>query len=271
MYLNEINKIPLLTVEEEHALGLKILEGDKDAINKMVEHNLKLVISIAKKYTGCGLPFLDVIQEGNTGLMSAAEKFDVTKGFRFSTYATWWIRQAISNALTSQTRNIRVPAHVHILARQAKRAMGTLMQTLGREPTLQEVAEELKTSIEQVKTALDMSKGTASLDAPFSEDEDSSIADYVADTSNENPLNNLIQEFNSSLLETIFKTLNSQEVTVLRKRFGLETGEAQTLEEVGEALQLSKERVRQVELKALRKLRHPLRMAVLEELKDDIL
>jgi RNA polymerase primary sigma factor len=268
MYLQEINKIPLLTAEEERKLGAQVLRGDTAARDKLVEHNLKLVVSIAKRYRGCGLGFLDLIQEGNAGLILAASKFDIAKGCRFSTYATWWIRQSISNALTNQSRPIRIPAHINVLVRKIRQASAQLTQTLGREPQTAEIADMLDIEEDKITSALEMTKTISSLDVPVDDDGETCLADCVGDNSNADPHIALMNEFNAQLLERVFNTLNAQESAVLRMRFGLVGDHAQTLEEVGENLGLSKERIRQVEIKALRKLRHPLRMALLHELQD---
>ncbi len=265
LYLQEINRIPLLTADQERELGEKILQGDAEAKNKLVEHNLKLVVSIAKKYCGCGLTFLDLIQEGSLGLMNAAERFDITKGFRFSTYATWWIRQAISNALMSQSRQIRIPAHVNNLMRKIKQTSAAMYQELQREPTPAELAEKLSIEEEKISTAIEMSKTLTSLDAPLNDDGEGCVGDYVPYEDDYNPLNHLMEEYSDKLLERIFNTLGHQEGNVLKMRFGIGYGKQHTLEEVGEHYNVSKERIRQIEIKALRKLRHPLRMALLKE------
>ena len=264
-YLKEISKIPLLTYEEEKKLALRIKNGDQKAVDTLVEHNLRLVVSIAKHYTGCGLSLLDLIQEGNVGLIEAAKKYDVDKGFRFSTYATWWVRQKIGRALSDQSRSIRVPAHIAELVSKIKKIMGTMTQELGRTPTEEEIAKKLNVEVDKVKVALDMSQSVSSLDVPVGEDEETTIGDLQADPSVKNLMANLIDEANRQIIETVFATLNEREANVLRLRFGMNVNHAYTLEEVGNKLGITRERVRQIEVRALRKLRNPTRMNVLRE------
>lgn len=268
LYLQEINKIPLLTPEEEYELGVKAFKGDKDAQNELVEHNLKLVVSIVKQFRTNGLSFLDLIQEGNNGLMLAAARFDAEKGFRFSTYATWWIRQSISNAIGSQSRSIRIPAHINNLLRKIKHTTADLYQTLGREPSTNEVAAAIDLPVEKIQTAIAMSKSVTSLNAPLGEDGDGTLEEYCADPTEVSPLSNLYSEHDREILNRVFRTLSPYETMVLKQRFGLDDYLPSTLEEVGERLHLSKERIRQIEIKALRKLRHPMRVALLNELKE---
>lgn len=264
-YLKEISKIPLLSFEEEKALALRIANGDKEAEDIMVQHNLRLVVSIAKKYTGCGLSLLDLIQEGNTGLIEAAHKYDVNKGFRFSTYATWWVRQKIGRALSDQSRSIRIPAHIAELVSRIKKVTGTLIQKLGRTPTEEELAAVLGVEVDKIKAALDMSQAVSSLDVPVGDDDETTVGDLQADKSAQNPMTSLISEANRQVIESVLATLNEREANVLRLRFGFNTDHACTLEEIGEVLGVTRERVRQIETKAIKKLRHPLRAAILKE------
>lgn len=264
-YLKEISKIPLLTYEEEKKLALRIKDGDQKAVDTLIEHNLRLVVSIAKHYTGCGLSLLDLIQEGNVGLIEAAKKYDVDKGFRFSTYATWWVRQKIGRALSDQSRSIRIPAHIAELVSKIKKIMGTMTQELGRTPTEEEIAKKLNVEVDKVKVALDMSQAISSLDVPVGEDEETTIGDLQADPSVKNLMANLIDEANRQIIETIFATLNEREANVLRLRFGMNVNHAYTLEEVGNELGITRERVRQIETRALRKMRNPVRMNILRE------
>ena len=264
-YLKEISKIPLLTFEEEKALAIRIANGDEEAVEEMVLHNLRLVVMVAKKYKGCGLPLLDLIQEGNTGLIEGAKKFDLSKGYRFSTYATWWIRQKIGRALSNQSRNIRIPAHIAELTSKIKRAYGPLTQQLGRTPTEEEVAEYIGSDIDKVRVALDVSQATASLDVPVGEDDDATIGDLQPDTNAVNPYYNLVAEANKDIINSVFDTLGEREANILKLRFGIDTDHPHTLAEVGEIIGVTRERVRQLEVKALRKMRHPMRQRILME------
>ena len=264
-YLKEISKIPLLSYEEEKALAQRIAAGDNEAVDEMVKHNLRLVVSVAKKYKGCGLSLLDLIQEGNVGLIESAKKFDLSKGYRFSTYATWWIRQKIGRALSDQSRNIRIPAHVAELVSKIKRLSGPMTQELGRTPTEQELADKLGVEVDKVKVALDMSQAISSLDVPVGEDDDATVGDLQADHSAENPFNNLIREANKDIINSVFDTLGEREANVLRLRFGIGTDHPYTLAEVGDVMGVTRERIRQIETKALRKMRNPMRLAVLKE------
>lgn len=265
LYLQEVGKIPLLSQEEEQELARRIAEGDKTAVSKLAEHNLRLVVSIAKKYCGCGLSFLDLIQEGNIGLMKAAEKYDGDRGFKFSTYATWWVRQSISRALGDQSRTIRVPANIINLMSKIKKVSGSLTQSLGRTPTDQEIADALQVDLEKVHLAQDMSHAITSLDTPIGDEEEDTIGDLIADDSAENPLADLITQANKAIIEQVFTTLSKREAEILRRRFGMDGYQPHTLEQVGEHYGLTRERIRQLEIKALRKLRHPARLKLLRE------
>ena len=265
LYLNQINNIRLLEEPEEKELLRLAAVGDAKAANKLVEHNLRLVVSIAKKYRGCGIPFLDLIQEGNLGLMKAVKKYNFERGTRFSTCATWYIRQAISQALTDQSRTIRIPGHVADLLSKIKKISIPITQTLGRAPTDAELSEALGVEAGKIRAALDMSSALTSLDTPVGEDDDTNIGELIADSNNNNALDNLIQEANLEIIESVFDTLPSREAEVLRLRFGINGDHAMTLEEVGQHFDVSRERIRQIEVKAMRKMRHPARMKMLKE------
>lgn len=265
MYLNQINEIPLLTFEEEKELGRKIAAGDQRALHALVEHNLRLVVSVAKRYCGCGMSFMDLIQEGNIGLMRAAEKYDAERGFRFSTLATWWIRQAISRALTDNSRTIRIPANVTELIGKIKKISLPMTQELGRTPTEEELSVALEVDKEKIHIAMEMMHSVSSLDVPVGEDDETTVGDMVADNDSENPYNEIFKEVNKEIIRNVFETLTEREANILKMRFGLETDKPNTLEEIGESYGISKERVRQIETKALRKLRHPVRARMLKE------
>ncbi|MBE6928544.1 MAG: RNA polymerase sigma factor RpoD [Ruminococcaceae bacterium] len=259
MYLKEIGQIPLLTVEEEQELARRVADGDESAKSLLTEANLRLVVSIAKKYSGRGLHILDLIQEGNTGLIRAVDKFDHTKGNKFSTYATWWIRQAITRAIADQARTIRVPVHMVEVINKATRCNRKLVQELGREPTLEEIAEELNMPIEKIIEANRTAADTLSLDTPVGDEEDTTIGSFVEDDNTPGPADATSNAMLAEALSEILKTLTDREADVLRLRFGMYDGKTHTLEEVGQIFGVTRERIRQIENKAIRKLRHPSR------------
>lgn len=264
-YLKSIGNHPRLSFDQEKELSVKALAGDRDAVNTLVECNLLLVVSVAKKYYGCGLPLLDLIQEGNLGLIKAAEKYDGSKGFRFSTYATYWIRQAISRALGDQSRTIRIPANMVELLSKVKKATAELTQKLGRTPTDKEIAAHMGVELDKVQTVMDLAQATTSLDTPVDDEGETCMGDLIADHSAENPMANIIREANSQIIAAVFDTLGTREAEILKMRFGIDAEKAMTLEEVGQHYGLSKERIRQIENKAIRKLRNPVRAKMLKE------
>lgn len=264
-YLKSIGNHPRLSFDQEKELSVKALAGDRDAVNTLVECNLLLVVSVAKKYYGCGLPLLDLIQEGNLGLIKAAEKYDGSKGFRFSTYATYWIRQAISRALGDQSRTIRIPANMVELLSKVKKATAELTQKLGRAPTDKEIAAHMGVELDKVQTVMDLAQATTSLDTPVDDEGETCMGDLIADLSAENPMANIIREANSQIIAAVFDTLGAREAEILKMRFGINAEKAMTLEEVGQHYGLSKERIRQIENKAIRKLRNPIRAKMLKE------
>lgn len=259
MYLREIGKISLLTPEEEVELAKRVEEGDEEAKKKLIEANLRLVVSIAKKYIGRGLSFLDLIQEGNLGLIRAVEKFDYRKGFKFSTYATWWIRQAITRAIADQARTIRIPVHMVETINKLIRVSRQLVQQLGREPTIEEIAQSLGLPPEKVEDIQRIAQEPVSLETPIGEEEDSQLGDFLEDKESPNPEDATAGQLLREQLEEMLGELTEREREVLRLRFGLEDGHAHTLEEVGKRFNVTRERIRQIEAKALRKLRHPSR------------
>ena len=259
MYLKEIGQVKLLTAEEEIELAKRVSEGDKKAKDRLTEANLRLVVSIAKKYSGRGLHILDLIQEGNTGLIRAVDKFDYTKGNKFSTYATWWIRQAITRAIADQARTIRVPVHMVEVINKATRCNRKLVQELGREPTLEEIAAELNLPIEKIIEANRTAADTISLDMPVGDEEDTTIGSFVEDDNTPGPVDATSNAMLSEALTEILGTLTEREADVLRMRFGMYDGRTHTLEEVGQIFGVTRERIRQIENKAIRKLRHPSR------------
>ncbi len=259
MYLKEIGQVKLLSAEEEVELAKRVAEGDQDAKNKLTEANLRLVVSIAKKYSGRGLHILDLIQEGNTGLIRAVDKFDWTKGNKFSTYATWWIRQAITRAIADQARTIRVPVHMVEVINKATRCNRKLVQELGREPTVEEIAAELNLPVEKIIEANRTAADTLSLDTPVGDEEDTSIGSFVEDERTPGPADATSNALLAEALKEILDTLTEREADVLRMRFGMYDGRTHTLEEVGQIFGVTRERIRQIENKAIRKLRHPSR------------
>ena len=265
MYLREIGKIPLLTYDQELDLAKKILEGNEDAKKKLTESNLRLVVSIAKKYIGRGMSFLDLIQEGNMGLIKAVEKFDYTKGYKFSTYATWWIRQAITRSIADQARTIRIPVHMVETINRLLRTSRHLLQQNGREPTPEELAAEMDMPVERVVEIQKIAQDPVSLETPIGEENDSHLGDFIKDDDTPSPQDAASETMLREQLNDIMKTLTPREAKVLRLRFGLDDGKARTLEEVGKTFHVTRERIRQIEAKALRKLRHPSRSKKLRE------
>jgi len=265
MYLKEIGNVPLLTTEQEVALAKRVEEGDEEAKKALTEANLRLVVSIAKKYVGRGMPFLDLIQEGNMGLMKAVDKFDYTKGYKFSTYATWWIRQAITRGIADTGRTIRVPVHMVETINKTLRMTRTLLQELGREPTPEEVASRLNVPVSRVREVLKISRDPVSLDTPIGEEDDSHLGDFIEDDSALSPADSAAFSMLRAELSTALESLTDRERQVVRLRFGLEDGRARTLEEVGKEFNVTRERIRQIEAKALRKLRHPSRSKRLKD------
>ena len=259
MYLKEIGQVKLLSAEEEVELAKRVAEGDQEAKNKLTEANLRLVVSIAKKYSGRGLHILDLIQEGNTGLIRAVDKFDWTKGNKFSTYATWWIRQAITRAIADQARTIRVPVHMVEVINKATRCNRKLVQELGREPTVEEIAKELGLPVEKIIEANRTAADTLSLDTPVGDEEDTSIGSFVEDERTPGPADATSNALLAEALKEILDTLTEREADVLKMRFGMYDGRTHTLEEVGQIFGVTRERIRQIENKAIRKLRHPSR------------
>ena len=259
MYLKEIGKVPLLSAEREIELAKRMEEGDEDAKKELAEANLRLVVSIAKRYVGRGMLFLDLIQEGNLGLIKAVEKFDYHKGYKFSTYATWWIRQAITRAIADQARTIRIPVHMVETINKLIRVSRQLLQELGREPLPEEIAKELDMPVERVREILKISQEPVSLETPIGEEEDSHLGDFIQDDNVPVPAEAAAQTLLKEQLDEVLDTLTEREQKVLRLRFGMNDGRARTLEEVGKEFDVTRERIRQIEAKALRKLRHPSR------------
>ncbi len=268
MYLKEIGKVPLLTAEEEIELAKKMEQGDEDAKKRLAEANLRLVVSIAKRYVGRGMLFLDLIQEGNLGLIKAVEKFDYRKGYKFSTYATWWIRQAITRAIADQARTIRIPVHMVETINKLIRVSRQLLQELGREPTPEEIADDMDMSVERVREILKISQEPVSLETPIGEEEDSHLGDFIQDDNVPVPADAAAFTLLKEQLVEVLGTLTEREQKVLRLRFGLDDGRARTLEEVGKEFNVTRERIRQIEAKALRKLRHPSRSRKLKDYLD---
>ena len=265
MYLREIGRIPLLTFEQELELAQRVLKGDEEAKKELAEANLRLVVSIAKKYVGRGMLFLDLIQEGNMGLIKAVEKFDYTKGFKFSTYATWWIRQSITRAIADQARTIRIPVHMVETINKLIRTSRHLLQQMGREPTPEELAQELDMSVEKVMEIQKIAQDPVSLETPIGEEDDSHLGDFIQDDDSPAPQDAAAYTLLKEQLSEVMSTLTPREAKVLRLRFGLDDGKARTLEEVGKEFDVTRERIRQIEAKALRKLRHPSRSKKLKD------
>jgi RNA polymerase primary sigma factor len=268
VYLKEIGRVPLLTTDEEITLAQRIKEGDTDAKNRLSEANLRLVVSIAKRYLGRGMQFLDLIQEGNLGLIKAVEKFDYTKGFKFSTYATWWIRQAITRAIADQARTIRIPVHMVETINKVKKVSSQLLHVNGHEPTAKEIADVLGMPEEKVREIMRVAQEPVSLETPIGEEEDSHLGDFIPDDDAPAPADAASHTLLKETLDEVLGTLTDREAKVLKLRFGLEDGRSRTLEEVGKEFNVTRERIRQIEAKALRKLRHPSRSKKLKDFLD---
>ncbi len=268
VYLKEIGRVPLLTSEEEIELAIRISENDQEAKQRLSEANLRLVVSIAKRYVGRGMQFLDLIQEGNLGLIKAVDKFDYTKGFKFSTYATWWIRQAITRAIADQARTIRIPVHMVETINKVKKTNSQLLHENGRDPTAEEIAEKLEMPVEKVREILRVAQEPVSLETPIGEEEDSHLGDFIPDDDAQAPVDAGSMAVMREQLAEVLKTLTPREARVLSLRYGLEDGNPKTLEEVGKEFNVTRERIRQIEAKALRKLRHPSRSKKLRDFLD---